>query len=162
MEISNRYENHYLDKIQQDKEKEITENNEKKDKTGNIPTPKDEYISSEKSLVKPSGIYRIGQDEKGNPKVLYDDPKKDKKGKDVKPAQESAESAEEITVNTDQVDREIEKLKEKKKQMEQQLRMADGDEKKIKELEKKLAQIEGELNQKDNDTYRRQHAVIVP
>ena len=54
----------------------------------------------------------------------------------------------------------IEKLKEDKKQLEQQIKVAAGDEEKMKELEKKLAQIEGELSQKDNDTYRRQNAVI--
>ena len=44
-----------------------------------IPVPKDEYISSEKSGNKPSGLYRMGQDENGNPKVLYDDPKRFKR-----------------------------------------------------------------------------------
>lgn len=158
MEVNNRYENPYLDKVwmnQQEKAEKSTKNSDKE----NIPTPKDEYISSEKSGEKPSGLYRIGQDENGNPKVIYDDPEKAKKGKDVKPG-EPAKDAEKTTTNTDKVDREIEKLKEEKKQIEQQIKAVNGDEKKIKELQKKLNQIEGELKQKDNDTYRRRNAVI--
>ena len=65
-----------------------------------------------------------------------------------------------IHINTDNVDREIEKLKEEKEQLEQQIKAAAGDKEKVKVLEKKLAQIEGELSQKDNDTYRRKNAVI--
>ena len=163
MEISNRYEDHYLDRVQLDRQEkgdEIAKNGEKENKTENIPTPKDEYISSEKSGMKPSGLYHMGQDADGNPKVIYDDPEKVKEGKDAKAAEEPANNAEKTTTNTDKVDMEIEKLKEEKKQLEQQIRAANGDEKKIKELQKKLAQIEGELSQKDNDTYRRQNAVI--
>lgn len=114
--------------------------------------PKDEYISSEKSGNKPSGLYRMGQDENGNPKVLYDDPKKVQK-------KSATGKAEECTTNTDAVDREIEKLKEEKRQLEQQIQ-AETDDEKVKELEKKLAQVEAELNQKNNDTYRRQNAVV--
>lgn len=121
------------------------------------PVPKDEYISSEESDRKPTGLYRLGQDENGNPKVLYDDPKK--------PANAGKGSAsealeEKCTGSTDQVDREIKQLKEEKKQLEQQIKTASGDEEKLKELEQKLSQVESELNQKDNDTYRRQHTVF--
>lgn len=38
----------------------------------------------------------------------------------------------------------VPELKEDKKQLEQQIKVAAGDEEKMKELEKKLAQIEGE------------------
>ena len=144
------YSAEYLDKVQLRREpvkgiEDSVENN-------TIPVPKDEYISSEKSGIKPSGLYRMGQDENGNPKVLYDDPKKvEKKSRTGK--------AEECTTNTDAVDREIEKLKEEKRQLEQQIQ-AETDDKKVKELEKKLAQVEAELNQKNNDTYRRQNAVV--
>lgn len=124
----------------------------------------DEYISSERSGVKPSGLYRLGQDGNGNPKVLYDDPKKadgtDKKEQPKVGADKPEEDAEKCTTNTDQVDREIKKLKEQKQQLEQQIKAAAGDEAKGKELERKLSQIESELRQKDNDTYRRQNAVI--
>lgn len=139
MEVNGNYKSYgYLERIQpgRDATKEIGGEQEEE--------RKDEYVSSEESGSKPSGLYRLGQDESGNPKVLYDDPKK----------------AKECTTNTDRVDREIEKLKEEKKQLEQQISAAAGDEKKARELEKKLAQVEGELSQKDNDTYRRQNAEI--
>lgn len=93
-------------------------------------------------------------------KVMYDDPKRVAKAKDVQPKEEPAKKAEKCTTNTDNVDREIEKLKEEKEQLEQQIKAAAGDKEKVKVLEKKLAQIEGELSQKDNDTYRRKNAVI--
>lgn len=62
------------------------------------------------------------------------------------------------TTNTDDVDREIEKLKEKKKQLEQELKTAD--ESKQEDLKAQLQQLEMELLQKDNDTYRRNNAVV--
>lgn len=105
----------------------------------------DEYTKSESSETKPSGMYRFEQDEHGNRKLVFDDPKKDAKT---------------CTGNTDQVDREIRKLKEKAQQLEQQIRAASGDEKKVSDLEKKLAQVQSELSQKDNDTYRRQHTIF--
>ena len=165
MEISSNYKdykNEYLDRVQtgQDKVKEASQDQRGEDKNEGIPVPKDEYISSEKSGSKPSGLYRLGQDENGNPKVMYDDPKRVAKAKDVQPKEEPAKQAEKCTTNTDNVDREIEKLKEEKKQLEQQIKAAAGDKEKVKVLEKKLAQIEGELSQKDNDTYRRKNAVI--
>ena len=165
MEISSNYKdykNEYLDRVQtgQDKVKEASQDQRGEDKNEGIPVPKDEYISSEKSGSKPSGLYRLGQDENGNPKVMYDDPKRVAKAKDVQPKEEPAKKAEKCTTNTDNVDRKIEKLKEEKKQLEQQIKAAAGDKEKVKVLEKKLAQIEGQLSQKDNDTYRRQNAVI--
>ena len=165
MEISSNYKdykNEYLDRVQtgQDKVKEASQDQRGEDKNEGIPVPKDEYISSEKSGSKPSGLYRLGQDENGNPKVMYDDPKRVAKAKDVQPKEEPAKKAEKCTTNTDNVDREIEKLKEEKKQLEQQIKAAAGDKEKVKVLEKKLAQIEGQLSQKDNDTYRRKNAVI--
>lgn len=107
----------------------------------------DEYTRREASDAKPSGLYRFEQDEHGNKKLVYDDPKKENKT---------------CAGNTDQVDREIRKLKEKSQQLEQQLRAASasGDEEKAASLEKKLAQVQSELSQKDNDTYRRQHTVF--
>lgn len=120
--------------------------------------PQDEYVSSEKSGVKPSGLYRVGQDENGNKKIYYDDPKKTGQpdGKpQVKPGQPE-DSEEKCVANTDQVEKEIRELKAKKKQLEQQIQAASGDEGKVKELEKELSQVESELSRKDNDTYRRQ------
>ncbi|MDE7198703.1 MAG: hypothetical protein K2O15_07445 [Lachnospiraceae bacterium] len=126
--------------------------------------PQDEYINSEKAGAKPAGLYRVGQDENGNRKIFYDDPKKSRNadGREQPKAEGDApaEPGEKCTTDTDKVDREIRKLKEKKQQLERQLRSAAGDEKKTGELEKKLAQVESELGQKDTDTYRRQHASV--
>lgn len=165
MEISGNYKdykNEYLERAQTelDKVKRTSQEQRAEDKSEGVPIPKDEYISSEKSGSKPSGLYRLGQDENGNLKVMYDDPKRAAKAKDVQPKEEPAKKAEKCTTNTDIVDREIEKLKEEKKQLEQQIKAAAGDKEKVKVLEKKLAQIERQLSQKDNDTYRRQNAVI--
>ena len=157
MEINgnvNYYKTDYAEQLrtqQQEKAEEV------KSDTKEVPIPKDEYIHSEESDRKPSGLYRLGQDENGNPKVLYDDPKKpasvDKSGSPKK-------AEEKCTCNTDWVDKEIEKLKEEKKQLEQQIKSVSGDERKVQELKKQLAQIENELSQKDNDTYRQQHAYV--
>lgn len=88
-------------------------------------------------------------------KEAYGDSKKVTKSKD-----EPAPKAEKCTTNTDNVDKEIERLKEKKKQLEQQISAATGDESRMKELKQKLNQIERELSQKDNDTYRKLNAEI--
>lgn len=161
MEVRSRYEDSYLDRLQSNQQKrteEAAKSEKKESKSENLPILKDEYISSEKSGEKPSGLYRIGQDDEGNPKVIYDDPEKVKKN--AQSAAEPEKKAEKTTTNTDRVDREIKKLKEEKKQLEQQLKAAAGNEEKIKELEQKIAQIENELSQKNNDTYRRQNAEI--
>lgn len=132
-------------------------------------TIQDEYISSEKSTEKPSGLYRLGQDENGNPKIFFDDPKKinsaekTEQKNSVAPKankENSNNSVEKCTGDTNKVDREIEKLKEKKNQLEQQIQSADGDPKKVQGLERRLAQVENELSQKDNETYRRQNTVF--
>ena len=146
MEVSSNYKdykNDYLERLQEEREKakEAQKEQGAGDKSEGISVPIDEYISSKQSGSRPSGLYRMGQDENGNPKVLYDDPKK-------------------CTTNTDKVDREIRKLKEQKQQLEQKINAAAGDEEKVKELEKKLSQVEGELSKKDKDTYRRQNAVF--
>lgn len=166
---------------------ENSRNGEKAAKTGtaqkeeqasnNRLAPRDEYISSEQSGEKPNGLYRVGQDENGNRKIFFNDPKRadrldgngqpekaldgsedgDKKAPRVN-GQNPDNGEEKCVGNTDKVDREIRELKEKKKKLEQQIKEASGDEKKTKELENKLAQVERELSQKDNDTYRRQHS----
>lgn len=159
------------EKVQEAKKAEKADSAEKDSK--GISAPKDEYISSEASGNKPSGLYRLGQDENGNPKVFYDDPKKQggseeaekeqagKKAVDADQDENTKAPKERCVGSTDQVDREIKKLKEQKKQLEQQIKTAAGDEEKVKELQAKLAQVESELSQKDNDTYRRQHTVFV-
>ena len=159
------YKSDYLERLQEEREKikEAPKEQGAGNKREGIPVLKDEYISSEQSGSRPSGLYHMGKDENGNPKVLYDDLKKasgaDKK-EQSKAGTDSSKDAEKCTTNTDRVDREIKKLKEQKRQLEQQIKATSGDEEKIQELEKKLSQIESELSQKDNDTYRRQNAVI--
>ena len=157
MEVSSNYANNYLEKIQTERDK-ISEDDKTlkaEDKAKSNLIPQDEYISSEKTDSKPTGLYRLGQDENGNPKVLYDDPKKAERAKT-----DPEKKTEECTTNTDGVDREIEKLKEEKKKLEQQIRSATDDEEKVKNLKNKLSQIEAEITQKDNDAYRRQKAVV--
>lgn len=110
---------------------------------------RDEYISSEEGPQESGGIYQVMEDGSGNRKIMFDDPEAGEE-----------EKVKECTMNTDKVDREIEKLKEEKRQLEQEIRAASGDEEKVKKLKQKLAAIESELSQKDNDTYRRQHAEV--
>ncbi len=182
MQVNGNYEHSRTDYAERVKEKQAAERAEKakeaekaaeEKKSGTLSEPQDEYISSEKSGKKPTGLYWVGKDENGSRKIFFDDPKADhadgkddrsREGEDGKGPKVSGDSqgkpAEKCVTNTDKVDREIKKLKEKKQQLEQQIQSASGDEKKIRELEKKLAQVENELSQKDNDTYRRQNASV--
>ncbi len=182
MQIHGNYDHSGTDYAERVKEKQAVERTEKakeaekaaeEKNAGKLSEPRDEYISSEKSGQKPTGLYRVGQDENGNRKLFFDDPKaghakeqddRSEKSEDGKAPKAGGDSqgkpAEKCVTNTDKVDREIKKLKEKKQQLEQKIQSASGDEKKIRELEKKLAQVENELSQKDNDTYRRQNASV--
>lgn len=197
MQVNGNYEHSRTDYAERVKEKQAAERAEKakeaekaaeEKKSGRLSEPQDEYISSEKSGKKPTGLYRVGQDENGNRKIFFDDPRADHadgkddrsgEGEDGKGPKVSGDNqgkpAEKCVTNTDKVDREIKRLKEKKQQLEQQIQSASGDEapfghpsmpsgnnkeNKIRELEKKLAQVENELSQKDNDTYRRQNASV--
>ncbi len=182
MQIQGNYDHSGADYAERAKEKQAAERAEKvkevwnaaeEKNAGKLSEPQDEYISSEKAGQKPTGLYRVGQDENGNRKIFFDDPKAGHaNGKDDR-SEESEDGkapkigedgqgkpAEKCVTNTDKVDREIKKLKEKRQQLEQQIQSAFGDEKKIRELEKKLTQVENELSQKDNDTYRRQNASV--
>lgn len=168
----------YEDRLQAGREKAAQAGNVQQEKqaSDNRLAPHDEYISSEKSGEKPNGLYHVGQDEDGNKKIFFNDPKRtDKPDGNGKPGKASDDSKdnerkgpgvngeapdggeEKCVGNTDKVDREIRELKEKKQKLEQQLKEASGDEKKTKELENQLVQVERELAQKDNDTYRKQH-----
>ena len=182
MQIHGNYDHSGTDYTERVKEKQADQRAEKvkeaekaaeEKNAGKMSEPRDEYISSEKSGQKPTGLYRVGQDENGNRKLFFDDPKaghangrgdrseESENGKAPKAGGDSqGKPAEKCVTNTDKVDREIKKLKEKKQELEQQIQSASGDEKKIRELEKKLAQVENELSQKDNDTYRRQNASV--
>ena len=124
----------------------------------------DEYVPEE--TKEPSGLYWVGKDEDGTPKIYFDDPEQDEdagnpepKAADAPKEKAGGKKAETCTGNTDQVDREIERLEKEKEQLERQIN-SETDETKKKELESKLSQIENELRQKDNDSYRRQHTVF--
>lgn len=172
MDINRSYNPFPINSAERMKEKQSLERAEKTkedEKTaggGKVPDkaqePKDEYISSEKSGVKFTGLYRIGQDEDGKRKIFFNNPKKsgNADGKEQLKVNEgySEESVKKGTMDTGKADREIKRLKEKRQQLEQQIRSASGDQEKVRELEKKLAQVESELSQKDNDAYRRQNA----
>ncbi|MEY8392782.1 hypothetical protein AALA98_15735 [Lachnospiraceae bacterium 45-W7] len=144
---------------------------------GKLSGQQDEYISSEKSGKKPTGLYRVEQDEKGRRKIFFDsakdvrtdekeEPKEENRsvegsdGKGTKAGAASQGKPEVCVGNTNAVDREIRKLKEKKQELEQQIQSASGEEKKVQKLQKKLEQVEQELCQKDNDIYRKQHTVF--
>lgn len=114
----------------------------------------DEYVPEE--ITEPSGRYFLGKDVDGNTQIYFDDPAQ-AENTSIKPEDLPDKNVERCTVNTDKVDREIEKLKGQKQELEQQIDK-ETDETKVKNLKAKLTQIERELNQKDNDTYRRQHA----
>lgn len=154
----------YAEQIKPEQAQSRRRGEDKEESAGIKPVAQDEYVSSEKSAAKPTGLYRLGQDGSGNPKVLFDGPRKtggaDGKAQPKTSSGLPEKAAEKCTTNTDKADREIEKLKEKKQQLEKQIQSASGKEKKVRELERKLAQIESELSRKDNDTYRRQNAEI--
>lgn len=127
-------------------------------------TPQDEYIGNDSFINKPSGLYRLSQDENGKLNVLFDDPAKRVSSGDS-PAHkansaEPGKNSEECTANTDKVDREIERLRKEKQQLDQQLQAASNDEAKAATIERKLAKVASELLQKDNDTYRRQNTIF--
>lgn len=125
------YKTDYADRLQREREEAAgAENSRNGEKTAERKTVQQDEYISS---------------EKEEPKVKADDPENDE---------------EKCVGNTDKADREIRELKEKKKKLEQQLKIASGDEKKTKELENKLAQVERELSQKDNDTYRRQNSTF--
>ena len=157
MQIHGNYDHSGADYAERVKEKMTAERAEKakeaekaaeEKNSGRLSEPKDEYISSEKSGQKPTGLYRVGQDENGNRKIFFDDPKtghakeqddRSEKSEDGKAPKAGGDSqgkpAEKCVTNTDKVDREIKKLKEKKQQLKQQIQSAFGDEKKIRELD---------------------------
>ena len=162
MEISNRYGHDYIHKAQTEQTAKATERAEEAAKSKEKDKP--EYISSEKSGKKPSGLYHMEQDKNGNPKIIFDTAKKAEEAESEQP--KGAELKEvsdndrvKVTIgNMDKVKNEIKKLKEEKKQLEQQLKMAAGNEQKTKELKAKLAQVEAELSVKDTVEYKKQHA----
>lgn len=76
MQINGNYDHSRTDYAEKVKEKQAAEkakeaeNAAKRKNSGKLSEPQDEYISSEKSERKPTGLYRIGQDENGNRKIF--------------------------------------------------------------------------------------------
>ena len=84
MQIHGNYDHSSTDCAERVKEKRAAERAEKAKEAekaaeekdvGKLSEPRDEYISSKKSGQKPTGLYRVGQDENGNRKIFFDDPK---------------------------------------------------------------------------------------
>lgn len=169
MSISGDYSSHITDYTERLSEKQDGLKAEKKPASGENPDRRppvyqDEYISSKEAENKPSGLYRLGQDENGRPKVFYDAPAKANASGREKTTEEASPNADDGTekcvTNTDKVDREIENLRKKAALLKQQLSAASKDEEKTEELKKKLAAVQEELSRKDTDSYRRQNASI--
>lgn len=108
-----------------------------------------------------AGVYELSHDEEGNLVIKFDDPSKAgmQKGPNADPENGEKPQIVKTTVNTDAVDREIEKLKESLNKTKQQL-SSTSDPKEKEMLENELSQLEAELKQKDSDTYRQQHGQI--
>ena len=121
MEISSSYKNYesaYLKKapIEPDMAKEVLQEQRTDDKNRDMPIAGDEYISSEKAGNKPSGLYHMGQDADGNPKVIYDDPKKEEKKQIEQQIRAAVGNAEKVDA-----------LKKKLAQIEGELSQKDND-----------------------------------
>lgn len=111
------------------------------------------------SETQKAGVYAFSRDDEGNPVIEFDDPEASQKSPSAAPQDASKPQIVKTTVNTDAVEREIEKLKKSFSETKQ--RLAAASEPREKELlENKLTRLEAELKQKDNDTYRRQHMQI--
>lgn len=163
-----------------------TGNTSRIEPSGDLKEPRDEYIPSDDKIETSSGLYQLKKDGNGRQKIVVDSPvsseKKEqavvagkkksdanlpkavsKQNKDGDKTNDPVKSEDKkkdtkLTVNTDKVDAEIEKLKEKKQQIVQKLENVKDNEEKRKILEMQLLQIESELSAKDNDAYRKQNA----
>ncbi len=108
-----------------------------------------------------AGVYQIAHDEKGR-KIIQADKSWETAQEQLKSKPQNESNKPDIvktTLNTDKVDKEIEKLKQTQAQLEQKAAAAKEPKEKEK-LEAQLAQVNAELKAKDNDTYRRQHVEI--
>ncbi|MDE6595874.1 MAG: hypothetical protein K2K44_07690 [Oscillospiraceae bacterium] len=137
---------------------ETSEEQPKKiDELAEKPRARDEYVPSAND--EPIGIYKLSEDEDGNPIIDFDKAEDGRNSSPEKSKNDDPEKkTESCTCNTDRVDREINQLKEKQEQLEQRLRSAEGEA--ARQLEKQLESVSAELALKDNDAYRRQQAVF--
>lgn len=108
-----------------------------------------------------AGVYQVTRDENGRRIIQVDESCETAQGQPKAKPQDESEKPNIVktTVNTDKVDKEIEKLKQTQTQLEQKIAAAKGPKEKEK-LEAQLAQVNAELKAKDNDTYRQQHMEI--
>ena len=108
-----------------------------------------------------AGVYQVTHDENGQKIIQVDESCETAQGQPKAKPQDESEKPNIVktTVNTDKVDKEIEKLKQTQTQLEQKIAAAKGPKEKEK-LEAQLAQVNAELKAKDNDTYRQQHMEI--
>lgn len=108
-----------------------------------------------------AGVYQVTHDENGRRIIQVDESCETAQGQPKAKPQDESEKPNIVktTVNTDKVDKEIEKLKQTQTQFEQKIAAAKGPKEKEK-LEAQLAQVNAELKAKDNDTYRQQHMEI--
>ncbi len=127
-------------------------------KEKNVVEIKDIYTSNKENSKEPTGLYKLVEKD-GVKKIEYD--KIDKVNKTEEKAKtdnkEKTEKANVYHVNTDKVDREIEKIKNKKKELINQISRlsASDDIERTQKLKAELARIESELSMKDNDAYRK-------
>lgn len=117
----------------------------------------DRFENSGETPSNTSGIYRMGEDEEGNPKILIDEPEQ-AKNRGEEPAKPEEPKKTKCTANTDRVDAEIRQLREKRQEVQRQMQSEENAEKR-KSLERQLASLDSELMLKDNDTYRKQNAI---
>ncbi len=108
-----------------------------------------------------AGVYQVTRDENGRRIIQVDESCETAQGQPKAKPQDESEKPNIVktTVNTDKVDKEIEKLKQTQTQLEQKIAAAKEPKEKEK-LEAQLAQVNAELKAKDNDTYRQQHMEI--
>ncbi len=108
-----------------------------------------------------AGVYQVTHDENGQKIIQVDKSCETAQGQPKANPQDEREKPNIVktTVNTDKVDKEIEKLKQTQTQLEQKIAAAKEPKEKEK-LEAQLAQVNAELKAKDNDTYRQQHMEI--
>ena len=108
-----------------------------------------------------AGVYQVTHDENGRRIIQVDESCETAQGQPKAKPQDESEKPNIVktTVNTDKVDKEIEKLKQTQTQLEQKVAAAKEPEEKEK-LETQLVQVNAELKAKDNDTYRQQHMEI--
>ncbi len=108
-----------------------------------------------------TGVYKLSHDEEGKSVIKFDDPSKETEENVPNVNSKDGEKPKIVktTVNTDAVDREIEKLKKSLGETKQKL-LSTSDPKEKELLNNKLFQLEAELKRKDSDTYRRQHGQI--